>query len=441
MRSYDKGYCFKQNGWIYLHIEGQPYERGFQHGYLLAAEIAEALNAIKYYIYFTTGKHFQFFVAHAERMFKPFLQSTEFEEELQGISAGAHKAGIPIFVKELVAFNSFLELYDFWWPWKQKHSSAEKICINKCSAFIAAGKATKNNSIVMAHNTWYDFIFGQNFNIVADLKPSAGNRILMQTMPGYLASMSDFFLTSGGLVGTETTIQINDYNENGKPEFLRAREAMQYASTIKEWVEIMEKGNNGGLANSWLLGDIRTNKIARLELGLKYTDFEQTENSIYTGFNAPENPEIRNLEYAQKNDYFDIRSEIGARRVRFSQLAKDYYGKIDAAIAKKIIADHYDIYLNTDNPSSRTICCHSDNDRGEFPSTPSPYSLHGALDGKVLDTIHQKMQFEARWGRPCGIPFNADDYLTAHPEWAWQKDYLRDMPAEDWTMFTIGMKD
>jgi hypothetical protein len=31
-------------GWIYLHIEGAPQQRGFQHGYLLAKEIAEAIR-------------------------------------------------------------------------------------------------------------------------------------------------------------------------------------------------------------------------------------------------------------------------------------------------------------------------------------------------------------------------------------------------------------
>ena len=28
-----------KNGWIYLHIEGRPFERGFQRGYLTANEI------------------------------------------------------------------------------------------------------------------------------------------------------------------------------------------------------------------------------------------------------------------------------------------------------------------------------------------------------------------------------------------------------------------
>ena len=32
------------NGWIHLRIEGAPFERGFQYGYLVAAEYAEALR-------------------------------------------------------------------------------------------------------------------------------------------------------------------------------------------------------------------------------------------------------------------------------------------------------------------------------------------------------------------------------------------------------------
>ena len=37
----------------------------------------------------------------------------------------------------------------------------------------------------------------------------------------------------------------------------------------------MKRGNNGGYANAWLLGDIDTNEIARLELGLKHVALEK----------------------------------------------------------------------------------------------------------------------------------------------------------------------
>src|SRR5262245_37341248 len=37
-------YRYPQAGWIVLHIEGAPYERGVQHGKLLAEEIAGFLR-------------------------------------------------------------------------------------------------------------------------------------------------------------------------------------------------------------------------------------------------------------------------------------------------------------------------------------------------------------------------------------------------------------
>ena len=37
-------YRYRQAGWIVLHIEGKPYERGVQHGRLLAPEIAAHLR-------------------------------------------------------------------------------------------------------------------------------------------------------------------------------------------------------------------------------------------------------------------------------------------------------------------------------------------------------------------------------------------------------------
>src|SRR4051812_9747848 len=38
------GYRYSQAGWIVVHIEGEPYARGVQHGRLLAPEIAGYLR-------------------------------------------------------------------------------------------------------------------------------------------------------------------------------------------------------------------------------------------------------------------------------------------------------------------------------------------------------------------------------------------------------------
>src|SRR5437764_14887559 len=41
-----KAYRFQQGGWTYVHLEGAPSDLGYQHGYLLAAEVQDAFEAI-----------------------------------------------------------------------------------------------------------------------------------------------------------------------------------------------------------------------------------------------------------------------------------------------------------------------------------------------------------------------------------------------------------
>ncbi|HEY4207952.1 MAG TPA: hypothetical protein VGM31_14110, partial [Puia sp.] len=49
------------NGWIYVHLEGSPSEIGYQHGYLLAAEIDTNLRMMSYYLQHETKKDWQFY--------------------------------------------------------------------------------------------------------------------------------------------------------------------------------------------------------------------------------------------------------------------------------------------------------------------------------------------------------------------------------------------
>ncbi len=43
VETFGPAYRYPAAGWIYLHIEGKPYERGYQHGHLMAREIPEYL--------------------------------------------------------------------------------------------------------------------------------------------------------------------------------------------------------------------------------------------------------------------------------------------------------------------------------------------------------------------------------------------------------------
>ena len=40
------GFRYDDQGWIFVHIEGEPYQRGYQYGYLVADEIVEYINKL-----------------------------------------------------------------------------------------------------------------------------------------------------------------------------------------------------------------------------------------------------------------------------------------------------------------------------------------------------------------------------------------------------------
>jgi hypothetical protein len=309
---------------------------------------------------------------------------------------------------------------------------------DKCSAIIATGDWTSDGKIVVAHNSFTDFIDGQFSNVVLDLQPSEGHRIIMQTSPCWIWSGTDFFVTSAGIIGTETTIGGFQPYEEKYPIGYRIRNAMQYGNTMDDYVKILLNGNSGDYANSWLFGDINTNEILRLELGLKYHSISRTKNGYFIGFNAPYDPRIRNLEVVNSG-FYDIRRHQGARRVRLEELVTKYKGNINIDNVKKMIADHYDVYLKKDNPSSRTVCSHYELDAREYMSQadrPKPFAPHGALDGIVCDaTLAKNMSFIGRFGNSCGTPFDKNKFCTEHIQYSNFCPYLRDRPRQPWTLF------
>jgi hypothetical protein len=104
------------------------------------------------------------------------------------------------------------------------------------------------------------------------------------------------------------------------------RHATQYASSIEEWCDIMKVKNNGGYANAWLIGDIKTNEIARLELGLKYIGFEKKKDGFFTGSNVVE--DLRILRFETRLNEINIKNFCVARKVRW-QFDMDNLVRID----------------------------------------------------------------------------------------------------------------
>jgi len=426
-----------EHGWTYVHLAGSPSQIGFQHGYLLASEIDDALRVQKLELAHDNQKDWQFFRDAAQNMMWPHIEA-EYREELQGITDGANTAGVKLDLWDVVALNAFPEWSYYVAEYNKQHGikpAPSATPAEHCSAFVATGSYTKDGRVVIAHNNWTSYLDGERWTIIFDIVPAKGEHFIMDGFPGLIHSGDDFGINSAGIVITETTIGgFFGYDPNGIPEFVRARKAMQYAQSIDDFVRIMKTDNNGGYANDWLIADTKKNEIASLELGLKNVTLQRKTDGYFVSSNFPIDPKL-----TREETDFDVNNpalSANARHVRWEQLMAENKGKIDLAAAERFESDHYDSYTKQEQPSERTLCGHVDLSPRGMGDWQPPYGIAGTVQNKATTSaMAEKMELVAAAGHACGMDFKAAPHLQAHPAFNWEKDVLRDMDSQPWTEF------
>ena len=426
----------EKNGWTFVHLQGTPHQLGFQNGYLLAPEIDDMLKVVMIEARHDYKKDWSFFRDAAENMMWPHIEQ-EYREELQGIADGAAAHGLKIDVWDVVGLNAAMEWGYYNKRYDQEHGVKTAQSVPEhCSAFVATGAYTKSGMAVIAHNNWSTYLEGERWTIIYDIVPSNGYRMLMDGLPGLIHSGDDFVINTAGMAITETTIGgFSGFDAAGIPEFVRARKAAQYATSIDDFTRIMKDGNNGGYANTWLLADTRKNEIGRLELGLKNVTLERTSDGVFVGSNFPINEKL--IREETNFDPGDVSQSSVARHIRWDQLMAENKGKIDVAAAQRFLADHYDTYEKKEDADERSLDGHIDLSPRGSKGWMEPYGIAGAVQNKAADArMIAKMTFSAAAGHACGKGFKAAEHLNAHPEYDWQKPVQRDMNAYPWTSFS-----
>src|SRR5664280_1803173 len=128
----------EKNGWNYLHIEGTPEERGFQHGYLLSKEIKESIRILSEVWKYQTAMKWSWFVNKGHNI---LTTKTDQENltEIDGMVEGMKAAGVSTTRDEMVSLNGLSELFRYLLPMMK-----DSIRVNvadpvkeSCSSFIA----------------------------------------------------------------------------------------------------------------------------------------------------------------------------------------------------------------------------------------------------------------------------------------------------------------
>ena len=432
----------EQDGWIYAKLQGSSHDIGYEYGQLLAPEIDEANKWLRVMLQHNTNRDWNWYRDAAKKVLWNGVDK-DCREELDGLAEGLRSKGFNYDTTDMVVQNGWMELSWYYVPKldaQKQHAQIMSRAPLTCSAFVATGSMTKDGKIVMAHEAWIDYATGERYNVVLDVTPTKGYHYIMDTWPGFIDSGDDFAINSAGIMVTETTIGgFAGFKEEGIPEFVRARNSVQFSNSIDDYKRIMVTGNNGGYANTWLVGDTKANEIAELELGLKNVTFKRSRDGVFVGANFPQDSKLIAQECTM--DLSKGSNPCNDRHQRWNALMAQNKGQIDAEMAKRFLADHHDEVKNLDGATASTLCGHFENeDRPGFTAFFLPdHFAAGSVQGKVTTAdMASRMSFWARMGHPCGESFYADPYLAKYPEYAWQKPYLRDMPAHPWTAIESG---
>ncbi|MGQ9618586.1 MAG: hypothetical protein ACUVUG_06460, partial [Candidatus Aminicenantia bacterium] len=387
---------YDENGWIFIHIEGEPYKRGYQHGYLLSKEIVSYIEKLAV----RANKETPSSGWDQMRLLADSLMLRKFDEEylleMKGISDGASKAGAKIFSRaidllDIVTVNSAVDLGQLVSALYRTPSSISKINFfnaedelqipefqHKCSSLLATKPASVDGRIVFGQLFMWNGYTGIHWNVICDLVPSRGFRFVYETFPGGIHSGADFYINSAGIMIGETTVMQTPFNIDGTPQSNRIRKAIQYSKSIDDVVSILTEKNNGLYTNDWLIGDTKTDEIAILLLGTKNYKLWRSSKGDFPGGtkgflwsdNNAKALEVRK-EYVtnQVNSPFDLIYSPSNRDIEFFNFYRKFSGKIDSVLLTNLWAS-------------------------------SPITRPHACDGKVTTSeMAEKLVFLAHFGK------------------------------------------
>ncbi len=366
------GYRYNIQGWVYLHIEGEPYERGYQYGYLCSDEILDLMSRwgdfgsdVKIANIFKVKTSERWWDLCKSITLKHSLKEypEEYKQEIRGIADGVRAKGgtlhgNPIEFEDILTLNEMQGcwyrlkyLFNVFHPFRDIYHGVKNLFKQEsteegfCSVFLATGDATTNGEMIAVHSTQPLYCLDERFNFVVDVTPSEGNRFIMAgTPPGFIWSLVNFYQNEQGIILMESTLPQGPWKNKGIPIAVRSRKAIQYSDCIDEVIDTLKTGNNGLYECEWLIGDTKTGEIASIELALYNTPVKRTYNGFYWSCNYPHNPAVKRevsggIPTPVTNMITNVfENSKNIRAEKFQEIEQDYYGKIDIEKTKEIIS-------------------------------------------------------------------------------------------------------
>lgn len=278
----DKEFYKVNNNWLRhhksglweLYVEGDGYQRGIANG-MLTKELHDFqeesffkqiqilvpdLNYLKF---------LKYFVGYFNRHLPDHIID-EYKEEILGISKYASDK------YDFIA-PKYHRILNYHGAHDIGHALQDKNMVVGCTSFSVWDKKSADGKLLVGRN--FDFYSGDDFaknKIVQFTNPTKGNKFATVTWSGFIGACSG--MNDKGLTVTINAAKSSIPTDAATPIALLAREILQYASNIKEAIEIAKK-RDVFVSESILVGSAFDNKTISIEKSPEKMDVYEVPNS------------------------------------------------------------------------------------------------------------------------------------------------------------------
>ena len=380
-----KGFLEEKQGVTILHLYGEAYTRGYQHGVLLAGRIeklvpdvlasATAVIAKTLQCDFNTAWEKMLLGKQVAERYLP----VEFKEEMKGIAEGVISQGKKISLDDIVLWNT---MYDQWCLYAHPHHSKPDDSEKKyeyrdempgsgagCSSFSAWGNAVEGNKLVFGKNMDNLNLPGILDNrVLAIINPAEGFGHTVTIHPG-MVGIDGGFNTEGIMMMTQYDASVYE-TMKGWGIGIFTRMLLTYSDSIDKAISVFANPRCTGIA--YHVADAKVNDAIVIEASAVQVavrrpvtgeDVLWTSNHSncypgwlsYQGYNMVfdqarvyELGDVSTIEKWQKSlrDPNNLYVPAPSRFERYKELLlEQYYGKVSVDNAIAILSDRYDPYV------------------------------------------------------------------------------------------------
>lgn len=288
-----------------LHLEGGPYQIGFQQGWWLANGVYRMTHEFIVDVLESFGLSGSSFDA-----LKPLLIATchanepsvplEYRMEMLGIADGATANGYDVSYDDVMLINMGFDVllsvaYPLATPLIALEEGGYTLPLD-CDGFVAYGNATGNQGVLMGRDFMFTPKVFSEEALLVEYFPTSGSPFVSVTAPGFVGVISAMN-ASGIAIGMDMVPEIKTKPlASGMGCLLIARKAIQYSEDLDDAINTI-KYTHRGVSWLYIIGDGGGASIggAVVEASpdlvrVRYTDYK------YTGHILPERYFPRQIE-------------------------------------------------------------------------------------------------------------------------------------------------